>query len=114
MDFKLGELYCGPGGLGLGASLAKVETATDKYTISHKWANDYDKDSCETYRNNICSDNPNSVICRDVKKLNILTLPDINAFAFGFPCNDFSIVGKQKGMDGIYGPLYSYGIKALK
>ena len=34
--------------------------------------------------------------------------------AFGFPCNDFSIVGEQKGIDGADGPLYSYGVKALK
>jgi DNA (cytosine-5)-methyltransferase 1 len=31
--------------------------------------------------------------------------------AFEFPCNDFSVVGEHKG---IYGPLYSFGIQALK
>lgn len=40
-------------------------------------------------------------------------LTPIDALAFGFPCNDYSIVGEQKGMDGDYGPLYSYGVKAL-
>lgn len=30
------------------------------------------------------------------------------------PCNDFSVVGEQKGFDGTFGPLYSYGIKILK
>ena len=34
--------------------------------------------------------------------------------AFGFPCNDFSIVGEQKGFDGSFGPLYSYGVKVLQ
>ena len=34
--------------------------------------------------------------------------------AFGFPCNDFSVVGEQKGFDGVYGPLYTYGVKVLK
>ena len=114
MDFQLGEFYCGPGGLGLGASLAKVEKDGELFTISHRWANDYDKDSCETYRTNICPDKPDSVIRRDVRKLDILKLPKITAFAFGFPCNDFSIVGEQKGMDGVYGPLYSYGVKVLE
>jgi len=33
--------------------------------------------------------------------------------AFGFPCNDFSVVGEQKGFDGKFGPLYSYGVKAI-
>lgn len=41
-------------------------------------------------------------------------LSEIDALAFGFPCNDYSVVGEQKGMDGVYGPLYSYGVKALK
>ena len=39
---------------------------------------------------------------------------DIDALAFGFPCNDFSVVGEQKGFNGTFGPLYSYGIKVLK
>ena len=41
-------------------------------------------------------------------------LAPIDALAFGFPCNDYSVVGEQKGMDGTYGPLYSYGVKALR
>lgn len=41
-------------------------------------------------------------------------LADIDALAFGFPCNDYSVVGERKGIDGVYGPLYSYGVKALK
>ncbi len=114
MDFQLGEFYCGPGGLGLGASLAKVECDGEEFTISHKWANDYDENSCETYRTNICPDHPDSVIRCDVRKLDILKLPKITAFAFGFPCNDFSVVGEQKGMDGDYGPLYTYGVKVLE
>ena len=31
----------------------------------------------------------------------------------GFPCNDFSIVGETKGMDGKFGMLYQYGVKVL-
>lgn len=41
-------------------------------------------------------------------------LPPIDALAFGFPCNDFSVVGEQKGFNGTYGPLYSYGVHILK
>ena len=32
----------------------------------------------------------------------------------GFPCNDFSLVGEQKGIEGKFGPLYRYGVNALK
>ena len=40
-------------------------------------------------------------------------LQQIDALAFGFPCNDYSIVGEQKGIEGVFGPLDSYGVKAL-
>ena len=110
--FRLGELFCGPGGLALGAMTARIEDPD--YKIIHQWANDYDADTCKTYTRNICPDNPDSVICGDVRELDIEKLGDIDALAFGFPCNDFSVVGERKGFDGEYGPLYSYGIKALK
>lgn len=41
-------------------------------------------------------------------------LKPIDALAFGFPCNDFSVVGEQKGFDGVFGALYQYGVKVLK
>lgn len=111
-EFRLGELFCGPGGLALGATTAKI--ANPDYRIVHKWANDYDLDTCNTYRSNICPDDRESVICGDVRKLDIERLGDIDALAFGFPCNDFSVVGEQKGFDGTFGPLYTYGVKVLK
>lgn len=63
-----------------------------EYNIIHKWANDYDLDTCKTYTRNICLNEPDSVICGDVRKLDIEPLGDIDALAFGFPCNDFSAV----------------------
>jgi len=117
MNFRLGELFCGPGGLALGATSAKVKANGRHYSISHAWATDYDKDTCATYRHNICPDNPKSVICCDIRKLKFEVLKkisDIDTLAFGFPCNDFSVVGEQKGMNGIYGPLYSFGVEALR
>lgn len=110
--FKLGELFCGPGGLAYGATKAKI--ADDEYGIIHQWANDYDESTCRTYIRNICPDNPESVICKDVHFLEIEKLGEIDALAFGFPCNDFSVVGEQLGFKGKFGPLYTYGIKALE
>jgi DNA (cytosine-5)-methyltransferase 1 len=46
--------------------------------------------------------------------LDIETLGEIDALAFGFPCNDFSVVGEQLGFKGKFGPLYTYGINVLK
>lgn len=111
MKFKLGELFCGPGGLALGAINARIEDKS--YGIIHEWANDYDYYTCETYRHNICPDKPESVYCKDVRQLDIKTLSSINSFAFGFPCNDYSLVGEQKGINGNFGPLYKFGINVL-
>jgi len=113
MVLKLGELFCGPGGIALGATTAGFTHKGKKFAIEHSWANDYDKDTCATYTNNICPDKPESVICGDVRQLDIETLSDIDGLAFGFPCNDFSIVGEQKGINGTFGPLYSYGVNIL-
>ena len=110
--FRLGELFCGPGGLAYGAITASVEDPA--YKIIHQWATDYDKDTCSTYIHNICPENPKSVLHEDIRKLNLNKLEEIDALAFGFPCNDYSVVGEQKGMTGVYGPLYSYGVKVLQ
>ena len=114
MRYRLGELFCGPGGLALGAMSAVVQTPTEEYRIEHAWANDFNADTCDTYRTNICPERPESVIHKDVRQLAIDKLSAIDAFAFGFPCNDFSVVGEQRGMDGPYGPLYTFGIQVLK
>ena len=114
MHFRLGELFCGPGGIGYAAITADI--GDPRWKIVHAWANDYDEDTCETFARNVAKETE-SVVCRDIRKLNynkLKKISEIDALAFGFPCNDFSVVGEQKGMDGIYGPLYEYGIKGLK
>lgn len=112
MPYRLGELFCGPGGIAWGATNADI--GDPNYTIVHQWANDYDASTCETYRHNICRNAPQTVYHEDIRKFDMNKLAEIDALAFGFPCNDYSVVGEQKGMDGVYGPLYSYGVKALK
>lgn len=111
MIFKLGELFCGPGGIAYGATNAKI--GDPSWKIVHEWANDYDRSTCDTYIENICKNNPDSVICGDVHTLDLSKLTPIDALAFGFPCNDFSLVGEQKGFDGTFGPLYTYGVQVI-
>lgn len=108
--FKLGELFAGAGGLAWGAIHAEVPNRK----LIHAWANDLDPSTCLTYIKNICPDNPNSVICCNVRDLNFDKLEEIDALAFGFPCNDFSVVGKRAGLNGKYGLLYQYAVEALK
>lgn len=111
MPYRLGELFCGPGGIAWGATHADI--GIPQYSIVHQWANDYDADTCETYRRNICPDAPQTVYHEDIRTLDMERLAPIDALAFGFPCNDYSVVGEQRGMDGVFGPLYSYGVNAL-
>jgi DNA (cytosine-5)-methyltransferase 1 len=120
--FRLGELYSGPGGVGLGAAQAEVATDTTHYSTAPAWTNDFDKDSCATWEKNVLSyykdrkgfSGDCQVLHRDVRELDIEALPAIDGLMFGFPCNDFSIVGEHKGFDGDFGPLYSYGVKVLR
>lgn len=106
----MAELFCGPGGLSLGAIMA---SKNNKSKIVPVWANDIDPDTCDTYVRNIHSGNKDSVMCAPVQEIDFNKIPDFDGLCFGFPCNDFSLVGEQKGTKGKFGPLYTYGVKAI-
>lgn len=111
LTFRLGELFSGPGGMALGA-----HSAANKFPnldLVHAWANDFDPSTCETYIRNIPGANTSTVFCGDVSDFSLETAGKIDGLAFGFPCNDFSLVGKWQGLDGNFGPLYKYGVQAL-
>lgn len=111
--FRLGELFCGPGGIACGA--LRSVSGDGKYGVTHAWANDYDFDTCKTYTKNICPDDPESVHWGDVRELNIPALGEIDAFCYGFPCNSFSNVGEHKGLENEkFGQLYWYGVEVLR
>ncbi|HET9850322.1 MAG TPA: DNA (cytosine-5-)-methyltransferase [Candidatus Saccharimonadales bacterium] len=111
---KMGELFCGPGGLAKGALLATSACLGVTSSIVSAWANDNDKDSCQTYALNMVGDiNSEEVICADAGSLDIASLAPIDIFAYGFPCNDFSVVGERLGLAGKFGHLYQYGIEVL-
>jgi DNA (cytosine-5)-methyltransferase 1 len=119
VKFKLGEFFCGPGGIALGAKFAGevISETGEGFSIEHLWATDYDLDTCKTYSLNVHGEDfekSDKVIHSDIRNLDFSLLNRVDGFAFGFPCNDFSLVGKSKGLEGKYGPLYSYGVKLLR
>lgn len=120
LSFDLGEYFCGPGGLARGAHDAAESISNDPslghhVDVRHRWAVDIDHDTCLTYRRNIPGATRDSVITDDVRgALDRHDLSDIDGFAFGFPCNDFSLVGEHKGFNGSYGGLYETGIQVLR
>lgn len=113
----MGEFFSGPGGMALGAHMAvsndpELQSAME---LSHAWAVDIDEASCFTYRRNIPGATLKSVKVGDARVAaeEVGDYPDIDGFAFGFPCNDFSLVGEHRGLDGKYGGLYKTGVQVL-
>ncbi len=113
VKFKLAELFSGPGGLALGAIRSSAENGRAIYSIKSVWANDIDLDMCKTYARNIHNGDERNVVCAPVQDIDFEKVPKFDVLAFGFPCNDFSVVGEQKGFDGKFGPLYSHGVRAI-
>jgi DNA (cytosine-5)-methyltransferase 1 len=119
MIFKLGELFCGPGGLALGAGLTNpvYSESREDFSISHIWGVDKDPAAINSYNHNIAKRYGGVGLCLDAMQFcekDISNQKRITALAFGFPCNDFSLVGEQKGVNGQYGELYKAGIKVIE
>lgn len=121
MNFKLGELFCGPGGMALGAKLAsdQISSNGEIFSISHVWGVDHDPNAIKTYNSNAlgegiqCDAMAFAEAHSGCDHKTIADFEPISALAFGFPCNDFSMVGKRKGTEGAYGHLYKAGIAAI-
>jgi DNA (cytosine-5)-methyltransferase 1 len=120
-QFVLGELFCGPGGMALGAKLAEPQhdRVGNTFSIQHSWGVDIDDAAIETFNANklgigVCADVRDFVADRGNSPEKRISGHDrISALAFGFPCNDFSVVGKQKGLEGKFGELYKTGLEVL-
>lgn len=122
--FRLGELFSGPGGLGLGASWASE--SVDGASIAHTWSTDYNEDTCQTFNANMLQSHKPWIgqphpghtpraYCADITTLNTELLPPIDALAFGAPCNSFSAAGKREGLENWkFGQLYTYGVNVLR
>ena len=105
---KIAELFCGAGGFAEGAK---------KAGFKHVWGVDNHEDSCKSFKNNQNCEAYFEDIKNFAKEDNLKKIKkehgNINGLLFGFPCNDFSLVGKNKKMEGKYGGLYKYACKVL-
>jgi DNA (cytosine-5)-methyltransferase 1 len=112
--FSVGEMYSGPGGIGTALNKTTLKSKSHDLSFEHSWATDYDADTCKTYKNNLLKDNPDAIsICADIKDVALNELPMTDGFLYGFPCNDFSLVGESKGLKGKFGALYKYGVEYI-
>ncbi len=67
------------------------------------WANDNDKFACMTYRYNF----PNvDLVEADIRSIDKSSIPECDIVTAGFPCQPFSVCGKQKGFDDERGNLF--------
>lgn len=91
---KVCSLFCGIGGIDLAFKQAGHEVV---------WANDNDKFACMTYRHNF----PNvELVEADIRSVDKFSIPDCDIVAAGFPCQPFSVCGKQKGFNDERGNLF--------
>lgn len=96
-----GEIFCGAGGSCLGAVMAGGRPV---------WSIDINKWALETHWRNFGS----MTIEADARRCDYSKLPGVDGLIFGFPCNDYSIVGEHQGLNGDYGPLYLCGVHAIE
>ena len=90
----VGSLFSGIGGIDLGFMQAGFDIA---------WANEFDRDAAKTYRHNFGGEH---LVERDIKSVKSEDIPDFDVLVAGFPCQPFSIAGKQKGFDDPRGNLF--------
>lgn len=96
-----GELFAGAGGMALGLHRAGFDP---------RWAIDWNADACASYRANIGG----HATCAKVEEVDFCLQLPVDGLAFGFPCNDFSLVGQRRGTDGYFGGLYRHAIRAVE
>ena len=97
---KVADLFAGVGGIALAFK-------NNGFDIS--WANEIDKNACLTYKKNFS----HKLIQDDIKNLDFNKLDDIDIITAGFPCQPFSIAGKQKGFKDERGNLFFEILRAI-
>ncbi len=95
---RIVSIFSGCGGLDYGFHMEGYETV---------WANDFAEWACKSYAYNI----GNVISYEDITKINPYennAIPECDLVLGGFPCQDFSIIWKQPGLNGTRGGLFRH------
>ncbi len=110
--YKVISLFSGCGGMDLGFKgdfdVFGEHFKKNPYQIIY--ANDINESACETYKYNF-KEEP---YCGDIKSIDINQLPNADIVIGGFPCQDFSLAGKRKGLSADRGRLYLNMLDVVK
>ena len=98
--YTVESLFAGAGGMDIGFDLEGFKTI---------WANDFDKDACETHK----AWSGAEVVCGSIEKVDLDTLPKADVVLGGFPCQGFSLAGPRK-VDDKRNVLYQYFVKVIE
>lgn len=85
------------------AGIGGIDLAFEQAGFTTVWANEIDTDACKTYRHNFPD---NLLVEGDIKSVDKRTIPDFDVLTAGFPCQPFSVCGKQKGFQDERGNLF--------
>ena len=94
MKFYVASMFSGVGGIDLAFKQAGAEIV---------WANDVDAYACKMYRHNFGND---FLIEGDIREVKTETIPDFDILTAGFPCQSFSVMGRQRGFADSRGNLF--------
>lgn len=110
--YKVISLFSGCGGMDLGFKgdfdVFGEHFKKNPYQIIY--ANDINESACETYKYNF-KEEP---YCGDIKSIDINQLPNADIVIGGFPCQDFSLAGKRRGLSADRGRLYLNMLDVVK
>lgn len=113
--YKVISLFSGCGGLDLGleGNFAYLGTKYAENPFEVIWANDINAKATKTQELNF----PHTkVVCDDITKVleDELELPEADIVVGGFPCQDFSLAGKRRGLTVQRGQLYLSMAKVIE